>query len=210
MKAVNPLCQNRAFTLIELLCVTAIISVLAVLSPLALNSMLLGNQISSGLQALGGTLDLARQHAISKNTYVWVVFNFSESGPKVGVISAKNGTDSLMWNQDEVDVVGSTDFELLGKITELAEVRIADTPTVAISGLPETDTTPAELAVVNLKVKSTTFTRAIQFTPTGEARVNSSVVRFIDLVMLPRNGDSPNQAVLRVAGLVGKTSIYRN
>ena len=69
----------------------------------------------------------------------------------------------------------------------------------------------ASMASVNITGGTLTFTRAVQFTPTGEARVGASVSRFIDLAVLEDSVvGSSNRAVLRLTGLTGKTSVQRN
>lgn len=112
-----------------------------------------------------------------------------------------DGTDVQGWSPASTPLSGASNLEMVGKPLELPLVRVEDGTNAA-----------GTLASVNIVGGSPqqTYTRAVQFTPTGEARVGNSVSRYIDMAILQGTGtQSPNRAVLRVAGLTGKTSVQR-
>ncbi len=217
-----PRCFDKhchGFTLLELLAVIAITAMLVGLS-VPLFGMLSGsNEMNQSLQVTGGMMEQARQHAISQNTYTWLVVSTpsGDDDVRVAVVASKDGTDALAWSGSSVNISSSTAYELVGRVRSVPRVKVADVPTVAIDSLPNNNgATPSKMAQVDFSIgtggQTRTFSKAVQFTPTGEARVAGNVDRFIDLVLLPKNGpaDSPNQAVIRVSGLTGKSMIYRN
>ncbi len=60
----------------------------------------------------------------------------------------------------------------------------------------------------------TTFNQAIEFTPTGEARVvTGTPVTLIELDLQPYKGpgviDAHNGAVIQIDGLIGSVHVYR-
>jgi len=211
----------RAFTLIELLVVITIMMLMAGLAWPALTPLIMGNRMTANLLTLSGTLDQARQYAISKNTYVWVLMttpvNTTTSFPKVAVISSLSGTDSLAWSTTPMNLSTNTDLTVVGKVTDLPNVWIEDTNTVTIPSKPSVTPTPSSTATVNITYyvggQAVTFTRCVEFTPTGEARISSTLVPYIDLAMIPSHSasltDSQNQAVLRLTGITGRAAIYR-
>lgn len=218
-------CRNFGFSLVELLSVIGIVTVVAAASLPMVASMTKAQNVNSGVQIVGGVLDQARQYAISKNTYVWVVFNMAATNDpsdysSVAILASKSGADSLDWATTKLSFPGTvspaSDLELVGKVRNLASVRFGDAPTVSIGSLP-TETAVA-FATVDIDIviagATHTFTKAIQFTPTGEARMSDALNRYMDLALLPlavpSHGEAPNQAVIRVGGITGKTNIYRN
>jgi len=62
----------RAFTLVEMLTVIALIIILMALAIPAINSMKNGNDFSQAAYNIGGYLDQARSYAMANNTYVFV------------------------------------------------------------------------------------------------------------------------------------------
>jgi len=195
------------FSLLELLVVVALLGVLSVLAVPALSGLTRSNTMNKNLLILSGVFEQARQYAISRNTYVWVVLTSASNtgltnSLKVGQIASLDGTDVLSWSPASTLVSGSSNLEMVGRPQELRMVRIENSA-AADAG--------ASMASVNITGGTLTFTRAVQFTPTGEARVGASVSRFIDLAVLEDSAvGSSNRAVLRLTGLTGKTSVQRN
>lgn len=211
--------RSKGFSLIELLCVVAVIAVMVLVALPAMSSLTLSGQIGQSLQTLGSTLEMAHQYAINNNTYVWVVVgtnNVPNSNLKMGVIASTTGTDDLAWNPNTVTLSQATGYQLVGKVTDLPRIAVADTPTVTIKNLPSVSIPASPMSTtlsfaVSFGGQSLTFKKCIQFTPSGEARVGQSVARFIDVAVLSSKAtNSPNQAVLRVGGTTGKTFTYRN
>jgi len=64
----------RAFSLIELLVVVAIIALLAVLTPPALNAILSGRNPGEAATQIAGAVEAARARATSGNSHVWLCF----------------------------------------------------------------------------------------------------------------------------------------
>lgn len=220
----SPQCRaHKAFTLIELLTVIAIMGVLAVLGTSVVGGIAKRDGMNSSLQVLSGELERARQYAIAKNTHVWALLseNTSSRDASILVVASKEGIDTLAWSSSNVDLDANLqNYEVLDRLRPLKGVVVEDNDTggsarVSLGNLPST--TPDEVADftnINVSLKQDTqtirFTRAIQFTPTGEARAGASLSRYIDLAVTPRLGSSdPNQAVLRIAGLTGKSTVYR-
>ena len=224
----HSLSRFRAFTLTECLLVLGIIGLLGTLLAPSLGSLGTSWKMDSSLLAASSVLEQARQYAVSKNTYVWVLFNEPEMNDAsneltVAVVASRSGTDTLGWPDDKIILPAAnqpaSDIEIVVRGRRLSAARIADRPSVNIGSLPKAGAAEqASLASLNIEIgpngNRASFTRAVQFTPTGEARASGAIVRYIDLTMLPLRGegggDSPNQAVLRIGGLTGKTLIYRN
>ncbi len=211
---------KKGFTLNELLLVIAIMAILAGLIAPAIAG---GNRMGDGLGTFGDALELAKEYATGKNTYVWVLVLPTTTGgypnsAKVALIASKDGTDSLLFTSTPVVLEASTNLELVEKVHVLPSVQILDAPTVTGANFPATDSSDTVMATMDISVGSggqqTVFTRVIEFTPTGEARTSLSLARYIDLAMSPQlkvgANASPNQAVLRIAEMTGKTTVYRN
>lgn len=212
---------QRAFSLIELLVVITIMILLAAMVWPNLQPLIMGDQLNADVQTLSGTLEQARQYAIAKNTYVWVTmcvpaFNNRSSNPKVGIIASLDGMDDLAWSSTPVDLGNTTSYAVVGKVYELPMVWMITEPTnITMPSLPTPSVTPVA-ASTNVTFtsyiggKQVTFNQCVQFTPTGEARVNSALNPYIDLTLVPMASTiSRNQAVLRISGITGKATIYR-
>lgn len=207
--------RRKGFSLIEMICVMAIIAVLSTLS-WSVMGVFRANDVKGSLSVLSGVFDLARQTAISKNSAVWVVFTEPASAGediKVAVIGSKSGADPITGSASTIQMAGNADLELLGKVRSLPRVEIVDAGQVSLPNLPAGGST-SSLATVSIQIQvggqPRIFTRALQFTPTGEARVNSSV-GLVEMGIRPKTaGASPaNVAVMRLAGVTGKVSLFR-
>ncbi len=210
--------QIRGFSLVELLVVIAILLILAGLSTPVLVGISRSRSLDAGLLSLTGILDQARQQAIARNTFVWVAFSEGLPGRNPGagvvVIASRGGVDSLQWNTNPVSLPDSGDLEMIERARELTGLNLLDSGQVSLPGLPAaTGANPRSLEPVGLEIfvggAIVKFNRAVQFTPTGEARVRS-FSPVVEIGVRPTHqGDASNSAVIRLAGLTGKSHVYR-
>lgn len=212
----------------ELLTVIAVMSLLVSLAVPALSSIAMGNQMNQSLIQLSGTLDQARQYAISHNTYVWVALRPHTEDPKgdelsVAVLASKTGTDPSPWSN--YGTVPNAQIDLISRPRTFEKLKFEEANTFSASQIPglvgksatSMDNTPANsMANFMIQLPGTSvpvsFNRVIQFTPSGEARVSSGVIDVIEFGVHPTRGkvaDEHNVAVLRVNGLTGQTTVYR-
>jgi prepilin-type N-terminal cleavage/methylation domain-containing protein len=220
--------RDSGFSLIELLTVIAIMSLLVSVAVPAITSLAKGNQMNQSLIEIAGTLDQARQYAISHNTYVWVAFRPNPTGAagdelSVVLLASKTGTDPSPWTH--YGTVPNAQIDMLGRVRTFTQIRLEEAGTFGENQIPALagksavtlDNTPStDTAVFGIKLPGASapvdFTRAIQFTPSGEARVASSVIDAIEFGLHPTRGnvaDNHNVAVLRVNGLTGQTTVFR-
>lgn len=219
---------SKAFSLVELLTVIAVMSLLVSVAVPAVTSLAKGNQMNQSLIEIAGTLDQARQYAIAHNTYVWAAFRPNPAGASgdelsVVLLASKTGTDPSPWAN--YGTVPNAQIDLLGRVRTFPQIRLEEAGTFGESQIPAlvgkstvtAANTPSEnTAVFGIRLPGATapvdFTRAIQFTPSGEARVAASVIDTIEFGLHPTRGsvaDKHNVAVLRVNGLTGQTAVFR-
>src|SRR5262245_26003946 len=96
--------SKAGFSLIELMSVVAISALVFATAAPALSGLTWVSGLNKNLLVLSGVLQQARQYAISKNTYAWVVFSMPSSSAsldspiKVGLVASMDGTDVLGWS----------------------------------------------------------------------------------------------------------------
>jgi prepilin-type N-terminal cleavage/methylation domain-containing protein len=222
--------QAKGYSLVELLVVIAIMAILLGFSSSAVPALLRGDKVSAGISTLNQTLAQARQYAISNNTYVWVLLSppsTSSSTPdqplRVAVLASLTGTDCLNWQTTPVSYPSASapgsQMQMVSTITDLHGVSIQNTPGVTLTSTPPSSFASLnESMTINIQYAGQTvpFTYAVQFTPMGEALVSSSMSRYIEFDVYPQHSgsgspnNSPDQAVLCIAGLTGATTLYRN
>lgn len=224
--ALNPAMRYRVrrtgFTMIEMIVVIAIIGIMATLSMSIGPSILTSNRFTQNILTMSGIMEMARQHAITNNTYVWVAFtDAAPEGVYVAAIESKEGTNGLadpssgIWENSGKKLTDAVyaNLSLLRKIQLIPNLALQDSATLPVPGMPAAPTNTKSMQAINLIIpvggKNKTFTRAVQFTPTGEAKVvaNSSAV---ELCIAPSTSAADsNFAVLRLASITGKLTVYR-
>jgi prepilin-type N-terminal cleavage/methylation domain-containing protein len=223
-----------AFSLIELLSVVAIVGLLASISMPALSSMARGGDTNHAVSGVAGTLDLAREYAVSRNTYTWVVFapdpGTSTGGNLYAVILASQDGSNTSDGVTSVDLDAASTYNLAAGAGNIAVVqRVAVFPNVVLEDLTSSPA-PAGPSTVdpNAKVrfrlptssaKANSFInnnpsvqRVVQFAPNGQARVSGSMAQLIELGVKPLKGavrDEANAAAIQVSGMTGRTQVYR-
>jgi type II secretory pathway pseudopilin PulG len=235
-----------AFTLLEILLVTGIIAIMMVLLVPAFTSIKTGSDVTSATYTIKGVLDQACTYAKTNNTYTWVGFfeeNVASTTPGTGgvgrlvmsIVASKDGTNVATTGQ-----MASTSLIQVGKLTKIDNVHLAATadgtnlpqgsnqppgttfdarPTVA-STYCLGDTTSSTPFLYPLSgTTQYTFTKAVQFSSDGEARVSNNTyspqpVTVAEIGLRQTHATtvdmtSPNLVAIQVGGAGGDVTIYR-
>lgn len=218
----TPCRRRRAFSLIELMVVVAIITIVATFAVPAVSNLGGSGKFNQSIATVSGLLDQARQYAIAQNTYVWVGFANEAGGAEgdrvwLGVLASKDGTRTMT----------ADNVPLISRLQVLQNTQLpAASP--ALPGGAGPAQTGADLGGGGLVTVSKpgggtlTFERFLRFSPSGEAQVPSGgsadpadsfpPVNFAEFGLLPVKGSTPlqaNAAIIQVNGLTGNARVYR-
>lgn len=135
----------RAFTLIEMMVVIAIIAILMALIAPAFTSLKSAGDVTSAAYTIKGVLDQAHTYAQANNTYTWVGFfeeNVSNPSPnsatpKIGrivmsVVASKDGT--ILYDPNNPAKIDTTRLIQVGKLIKIENAHLwthTDTPSGA-------------------------------------------------------------------------------
>ena len=178
----------RGFTLIELLIVISIIAILMVLLAPAFTSLKSAGDVTSAAYTIKGVLDTARTYAKANNTYTWVGFaglsGNQHTAERDRASRGRNrrfqGRYQYLWSAD--NALPAASLIPVGKMETLNNIHIGDTGEPQNDGtefesrasvdsdrrLSSSSTTPYPFTV-----QQTTFNKWIQFSPRGEALVQT-------------------------------------
>ncbi len=145
---------QRAFTLVELLVVCALIAILiALVTPVV--AAIKANTVSQGIYIVGDTLERARSYAMSMNTYVYVGIDqdssSSAAGTMVIAVIASNDSTQIFSNNSSLPP-NSTSFKAVGKL-----LKIDNLQTVSLSSKSQTSGSPRQVVPSSDKVGDPTF-----------------------------------------------------
>lgn len=225
--------QRRAFSLLELLTVMAIIGILAAAVVPAVGSLSGARGFGNAVSRFTQVLDEARAYAVSKRTYVYLgIGEFSAIAPETQglpgtgrvalfTVASRDGT-SLPTNAQAADFKANT--QAISPLVRLNNVHLE-----AVSENSGNLQRPANSSVqaltsaggsstLNFPLSGTaqyTFTVCLEFSPQGMVRVlgASGLPGFIEIGLKNSKGDqlisSKNVAVAQLSGLTGKSTLYR-
>ena len=218
--------KKRAFTLVELLTVVSIIALLASFSVPAMQSLFRSGGVNQAAGDLSGTLECARSHAMSQNTYVRVGLACVSGGSNASVPTlvaiAISSVDGSLTYDSASDMADNTRWKPLTRPLILGNVWTYDTlnattaPDTRNDSLPSGTDIPAFSRPAG-RMGAVTFTSIVQFAPSGEAQVlKAESARYIKIGLdQPRQPNAPESArnenpfVLRLAGINGRIDILR-
>lgn len=209
--------SHAAFSLIELLVVIAIISVLATMTVFGIQSMSVSRGVTQAASDLASLLELARNEAINKKTFVWVTVNdIANSGSSevqmIAVYSADGSSSSAATNLLALTRV------LRVKNCGLVDYSALSSPTRALFTNVSVSNVGSQ-GIIFTNLPSTAFNnrKSVTFTPQGEAMLlaNPTAKTGFDPAMgvgfVPANkpAGSGNEAGVVLDGSTGAAKILR-
>jgi Tfp pilus assembly protein FimT len=210
--------RASAFTLVELLVVISImIALMALAGPMLLRPSVDITQASADLE---GYITLARNYAMSRNTYVRVLFSEDRESVKPSVtVLAIASADGTLQNDSSKNMSDPSLWTGIGsKHLVLKNIVLDDN---LIDGKIVTEETPRVTFVDDVKIDIENLTRtikgqeiifdmgAIQIQPSGEMRLDKDVsIRSFAVGLV--NPDKPNNpALLQINGYSGSIKVLR-
>jgi len=222
--SVYPVQSSRAFTLVELLTVIAVIGLMMAAVVPAFNGIKGAGDITKAAYDISGTLEQARAYAMANNTYVFVGFaeqdGVDATQPGIGQIlvmamGSNDGTRSF-------GGTGTPNLTALTKLRRIGNMHMEDT--LPNSGALTRPVVPdscrvgngAFLARDSFVSSGYQFKKIIQFDPRGMASIQSdtaSVSQWMEIGLVAAKGhtaaDAQNCAALVLDGVTGSAKIYR-
>lgn len=203
----TPSPHSRAFSLLELLAVVAILSLLLAMAGPAINSFATFGATNRSVADLTSLIEQARAVAMAKNTYTWLGLVPSSGAGKEGV------TAQLLLSPDGTGT-GANAVPLTKKIL-LNQVKLDDA--VPSLGSESSRPTASQMLPSN--------GGWLIFSPTGDVQAstaaNSSldtlpsfvagaaISRWIEIGLNSYTARQGNETALQVSGLSGKMMVYR-
>jgi len=240
---------RRAFTLIELLIVIAIMVILMALLAPAFRGVTDTGNVAKAAYTLAGALESARSYAVAHNTYVWVGFHeedASQSSPApsgvgrviLSTVASRDGT--RIYDPDQPAAIPPARLLQVGRLERIENIHLKtagsagfplgsgenggtfDTrPVVGGPAAQIGDSSPAaspapfQYPVGDAATAQYVFTKVIEFSPRGEARVNTAPLSpVLEIGLQPTHANevdlqSADLAAVQISAIVGNVSIFR-
>ena len=214
--------DRRSFTLIELLVVITIISLLVGGSIAAINAVSGGQSMGQVSGTIAATLERARTTAMAHNTYVWVGFSGNTtSGLVIAAVESTTGQASDLSSSAYLQPIMKPVFVPNVNLSSISSLNT--TSATSVSNMANTtigmDTNTSDYFEVtsstignftaSVSGVSTTFSQIIQFNSQGETLVQSSLVKWVNLGLVPIHGKSTNVADIQVSGTTGEVRLFQ-
>ncbi len=213
------------FSLTELLVVVAIMAIMASLTLPALKGLNQAGRFNASIGGLDETLNLARQTAVARNTYVFVALAVPASSAdslSALVVASADGTNPFASAWSGVVTLPDPAFRLVAPPKDYAQCQFIEAGVVTprqIPTLPGAGATSQNglstdpVFTVATPAGPRTYSRVIAYAPSGQAYNGLTQVDFIEFGLQP--GPAPTAeigkdvALLRVAFVTGKPTLYR-
>jgi len=206
----------RGFTLVELLCVLAIMSIVMATTWSSLAGLMSGSSLTNNAYNLGGLVQQAKTAAMTQNTYVWLGFySYTINGaPAVAVatVTSRSGLATDLQNNNyqilvhpltlkNVVVAQSTDY-----LNKLPGVDTTNNTDVSQSAYPFTLNLPGQGIV--------TFSDVIAFSPDGSVNLPQSdgsltLEQCVGVGLDASPSKTTKTVAVQIHGLSGQVSVFQ-
>jgi len=210
---------TRAFTLVELLVVTAIIGMTMAFVGPTIRSLSGAGNVNKAIGDVSGCLQSARAYAMATHTYVRVAVGKEAANAGslnlASVFIAILSADGTLGAGTAADMSDSSKWPMLGKPLVLDNLLV-DNNIVGTSTDTSKDVLPSSSDIPTFSRtvagRSVSFNGGfIQFSPSGEARVIlAQPARYIKIAMDKSSGAlGQNPFILRLSGINGAVMVLR-
>jgi prepilin-type N-terminal cleavage/methylation domain-containing protein len=230
----NPL--TKGFSLVEVLAVLTVICLLVSVTSPALSGLMGSGNTNRAIYGASSVMDLARQYAVSNNTYTWLVLASNPSASGGGsnlyavILGSKDGSNTSD-GVTAIDLDTQGTYDLTNPSSNLAVLQKAEVyrgaqlgtlsqdpaPVSPVPADPNTNVSfkfPASAAEATAFFNANlTAQRVVQFSPNGQSRVSGSMSQVIEVGLQGMKGNVPdvhNVAAIQIDEFTGQTRVYRN
>ncbi len=213
--------RKTGFTLIELLVSMSVIAMLIGMAAPAMLTLVGARGVPQTADQISALLEYSRNEAMTRQTYVWVLFantsNSAKNNELVAVaVASRDGTaDTSAGNLMQLSKVVHGENIVL---SDTASLKSATSSLIAASQTPKS--VNANTVGLTYAVAGKTFSKSLTFTPRGEALLRaqpSSQDGFTELIDLSvrqsRGGAAPaanaDDAAILLYGASGRVQVVR-
>jgi prepilin-type N-terminal cleavage/methylation domain-containing protein len=218
------------FSLVEMLCVVAIISVLTSLVTFSVLGTKTSRDLANGAYNIQGMIEQARTYAMAENTYTWIGF-FEENPASPGTAGTGQIVVSIVASANGMNLVTSANAPQLPsanltqvmKLTKIPNVHLAVVPTASVTRPALASASPSDTYQVgstdfpdpitsswsfvfplgaSTSSASYKFTQIIQFNPQGDAtRISDNPTTLMEIGLQPAHGGTTSTGTANFAVL---------
>jgi len=210
--------NKRGFSLMELMCVIAIVSLLASMTWPSIVGMVSGSRLTNNAYELSGLVQQARTAALTEHSYVWLGFSSTSQNGSPALIVA-----SVIGNSGLATDLQSSNYQNVFKPVVLKGVSLAAAQNyAALPGLlsPNTDagSQTYSFQMNALGTTNTQFSYVIVFGPDGQAYLPTSSGALgsapvqcvgVGLNAVPSSASNLHTVAVQVHGLSGQVSVFQ-
>ena len=209
----------RGFSMVELLCVLAVISILTSLVTFSMLGNKSSRDLANAAYNIQGMIEQARTYAMAENTYTWIGF-FEENPSTPGTAGVGQVVVSIVASANGMNLATAANAPLLpsanliqvSKLTKIASVHLAAVPTSSVTRPALATASPADtyqLGTTDFPNPTSNswffvfplgastgsaqykFTQIIQFSPQGDAtRIADNPTTLMEIGLQPAHGSS--------------------
>ena len=219
LKSRKNLRAQGGFSLIEMICVLAVVSVMASLAMPAITGIVTGDRLSNNAYTLSDVIQQARAAAMARHTYVWVGFSSYTGADGVPTVMVA----SLTGNSGQASDLTSNNYVLSEKPAILRNVAITGAANYATLPGYDSSVTTTDVASQGYSFLATvagrtnaSFSDVIAFNPNGEANLAQSSTGTLQLVQclgmglqIAPSSSKLHVAAIQVRGLSGDVTVLR-